>query len=216
MADRIDVYVDYISPYAYFGWRNVRRLAKERGLEIDVHPVVFAAMLSHWGHLGPAEIPPKREWTFKHVARYAAVNGIPLRGPKSHPFRSLLPLRVTVAHEDDRLAIVDALFDAIWAEGIDGQSEEETAAALDRRGFDGAALVEKTKDPAIKNRLKEITAAAIGRGVFGVPTFAVKDELFWGNDSLDHVALVLDGKDPLDPKLVEQILARPAGVHRPR
>ena len=77
----LDFYFDYISPYAYFAWFNVKALCDRRGLDLYAHPVLFAGLLNHWGQLGPAEIPPKREFVFKDAARYAARRGI---GQHSH------------------------------------------------------------------------------------------------------------------------------------
>lgn len=215
----VRVYLDFISPYAYFGWRNVRTLANERDLTLDVRPVVFAALLDHHGQLGPAEIPAKRVWTFKHIVRYAMLRGIPLVGPATHPFRTLTALRIAAlpADPETQHRRVDDLFDAIWGTGgIDGGDDDVIAAALTERGHDGAALVEAAKAPESKARLKDLTAEAIEAGVFGVPTFVVGDELFWGNDSLEYVALNLDGEDPLDGVVVDRFLSRPRGADRRR
>lgn len=213
---RVETYFDFISPYAYFGWRNVRRLLEARDDVLVPRPVVFAALLNHHGQLGPAEIPAKRVWTFKHVARYAALNRVPLRGPATHPFRSLTALRICSlpAEAEKVLLRIDALFDAIWAEGIDGGSDDALAAALDARDLDGAALVSAANEDDAKARLKATTAEGIARGVFGVPTYIVEEELFWGNDSLPYVELYLDDADPLDPNLTERILSRPRGADR--
>ncbi len=214
----LQVYFDTISPYAYFGWRNVRALSAARGLRLEARPTVFAALLAHHGQLGPAEIPAKRVWTFKEIFRYAKLEGIPLQGPATHPFRSLTSLRIAALEAEPEIqhARIDALFDAIWGMGIDGGDDAQIATALTERGHDGPALVEAANAAENKERLKAITAEAIARGVFGVPTFAVGDELFWGNESLRYVELHLDGEDPLDGVAVESILARPRGTDRRR
>lgn len=214
----LDFCFDYISPFAYFGWLSFRTLAARRKLTLVPHPVVFGAILDHWGQLGPAEIAPKREYTFRTVARYAHKHGLDARGPKTHPFNTLAALRMSlpeVAGDPARqLALIDALFDAIWREGIDGASPEELARALNDRGFDGPALLARTQDPAVKEALKASTARAIDRGAFGVPTIFAGDELFWGNDSVEWVELYLDGKDPFDASSMRDLLARPRGTDR--
>lgn len=213
---RLELCFDYISPFAYFGWLTFRDLAQKRNVELVAQPVVFGAILDHWGQLGPAEIAPKRMYTFKTVARYAQKHGLNARGPKAHPFNTLASLRVSLPmvagarqHE-----LIDALFDAIWREGIDGGSPEELARALDARGFEGAALIARTQEPAVKEALKASTASAIARGAFGVPTIFIGDELFWGNDSAEWVELYLDGRDPLETSTMKTLLDRPRGADR--
>lgn len=211
---QVDLYFDYISPFAFFGWRNLFPLAQKYQAEVRLHPVVFGALLSHWGQLGPAEIPPKRVYTFKTVVRYAALHKIELRGPAQHPFNPLAALRMTLAAGERMPQVAQVLWDAIWVDGVDGGDPEALVQKLSQAGQDGPGLWAKAQTPAIKAELKSNTDAAIQRGVFGVPTFAVGEELFWGNDSLEWVALALQGKDPLDMDKVQHLVNRPRGTDR--
>jgi predicted DsbA family dithiol-disulfide isomerase len=81
-------------------------------------------------------------------------------------------------------------------------------------GLDPADLGERIAAPAIKDALRALTADAVARGVFGVPTFALGEELFWGHDRLDHVADRLSGRLPDPAPLARTLLARPFGVDR--
>ncbi|WP_437331006.1 2-hydroxychromene-2-carboxylate isomerase [Sorangium sp. So ce381] len=216
MAGRVDFYFDYISGYAYFAWLRIQEICDRRGVVLDIHPVLFAGLLEHWGQLGPAEIPPKREWAYKDAFRHARLHGIELSCPRYHPFNPLLALRLSlreVAGAEQR-RVVDAIFRAGWGQGIDLGSPDELAGALDSEGLDAAALIERASAPAAKEALRQGTERAVGRGVFGVPTTFVGDELFWGSDRMDHVELALDGRDPLDHARVREALARPRGADR--
>lgn len=216
MTTQLEICFDYLSPFSYFGWQNARALCARRNLQLIPVPVVFGALLDHFGQRGPAEIAPKREYTFKTCARYAALHGIPMRGPKKHPFNSLAALRMSLREVagERQIELAAAIWDAIWIEGIDGGDPAELQAAVTARGFDGASLLARTREPAVKDALRANTERAIARGVFGVPTFFAGDELFWGNDSLEYVELYLDGKDPLDRTHLTEVLARPRGVDR--
>src|SRR5262245_64367925 len=86
---------DYLSPYAYIAWTQVHGLAERHGRQVEPVPILFAALLGTYGHKGPAEIPPKRVYTFKHVVRLAHRVSVPLKPPPAHPFNPLLALRVT-------------------------------------------------------------------------------------------------------------------------
>src|SRR5688572_3672728 len=110
---------DVISPYAYLGWHRIHEVAARHGRTVAPQPVLFAAMLDAWGQRGPAEIVPKRVYTFKHVVRLAHDQGMPIAPPPSHPFNPLLALRVATAALDgpDVRAVIDALFAAVWIGG---------------------------------------------------------------------------------------------------
>jgi 2-hydroxychromene-2-carboxylate isomerase len=198
MPATVDFYFDYLSPFAYLAARELPELARAAGAEVRYRPILFAAVLDHWGQRGPAEIPPKALHTYKECLRYAVVRGIPLRAPRLHPFNPLLSLRVTwAAAEAERARVCAALYDLVWARGGDLTSEAEVGAALTAAELPAAALIARAQAPEIKARLRDETAAAIARGVFGVPTMIVGDELYWGVSQLDHVAQHLAGRDPL-------------------
>jgi 2-hydroxychromene-2-carboxylate isomerase len=213
---RVDFYFDYISPYSYLAWVQIRALCAKKGADLVLHPTLFAGLLNHWGQLGPAEIEPKRRWIFSDAHRTARLHGLPFSCPKYHPFNPLSALRLTLAEvaEDRQHAVCDTLFHAGWGAGIDLGSSEEICRALDERGLPGQALIEKTGLPEVKEALKRSTAEAIERGVFGVPTMIVGQDLFWGSDRMDFVALALDGDDPIDRPSVDAVLSRPKAADR--
>ncbi len=192
-------YFDFISPYAYLGWTQVHGLAKKHEVEVQPVPVLFAAFLNAWGHKGPAEIPPKREYTWKHVVRIADDLGVPIRPPPTHPFNPLLALRVASMpmDPDERREVIDLLFERTWVSGDGVTDAHALSEALTRAGLPGTELVQRARDPEAKTRVKDQTAEAIRLGVFGVPTIHVRDELFWGQDSLPHVDRYLSGHDPV-------------------
>ncbi len=179
-----DWYFDFLSPFSYLQLAQFERLPAD--LEVTPRPVLFAGLLGHWQHKGPAEIPAKRVHTYRWCHWYAARHGIPFRMPPRHPFNPLRPLRLAVARECEP-GLVRAVFDAVWAEGRDLSLDEEWQALTARLGIEGAdALI---ADPEVKEALRQGTEEAAERGVFGVPTFAIGGEIFWGVDSTD---LVLD------------------------
>jgi 2-hydroxychromene-2-carboxylate isomerase len=204
-----DWYFDFLSPYAYLQLMDFKRLPDS--LEIRYRPVLFAGLLKHWGQKGPAEIPAKRRQTYRECQWRAERAGVPFKFPSVHPFNPLRALRLCIALGTEP-AVIGAIFEFIFAEGRNIQSDDdwyELAARLEVVDVD--ALVSQ---PEVKNILRENTEAAVRRGVFGVPTFAVRDELFWGADMtsmlLDYLA---------DPKLftrgeMARLDAIPMGVER--
>ena len=179
-----DWYFDFLSPFSYLQLAQFDRLPPD--LEVTYRPVLFAGLLAHWEHKGPAEIPAKRVQTYRWCHWYAARHGIPFRMPPAHPFNPLRPLRLAVAQGAEP-ALIRALFDAIWAEGRDPSQVEEWRALTGRLGITDAD--EMIARPEVKAALRRATEEAAARGVFGIPTFVIGDEVFWGLDTTD---LVLD------------------------
>lgn len=206
----LDFYFDYLSPYAYLASLQIEELCQRHGVELRMRPVLFAGLLGHWGQRGPAEIPPKGRHAFRDCMRYASLRGIPMRSPRHHPFRPLTALRVSLREVSgaDQNRAIRALFELGWAQGRHLGDDAEIAEALDALGMDGAKLVARASEPAIKQLLREETETAVGRGVFGIPTMVVRDELFWGLDQLPYLELFLRGEDPIANVQMEDLVGQ--------
>lgn len=190
---------DFISHNAYLAWQRAQRIAAAYDLRFEPVPVVFGAMLSAHGQIGPAEVPPKSRWMLRDVLRKAARLGLPIAPPHSHPFKSLVPLRWACCTLDtpSRLRLIEALWSATWAEGLEVSNPAVVAAVVQRAGLDAAALEQEVATEAVKQRLRDYTDAALAAGAFGVPTMFVRGQLFWGYDDLDSLEAMLEGRDPL-------------------
>lgn len=194
---------DVISSNAYLAWVRMPELARRFDLHVEPEPVLFAALLEAHGQLGPAEVRPKALWMLRNNLRKAAILGVPLRPPVHHPFNPLLALRLCsldLPHEQ-RNALVSAVFACVWVRQIDVSDPAAVGRALEEAGFaDAAELVARAGEQPVKDRLRARTDAALERGVFGVPTFEVGGELFFGYDDLPYLEAFLAGEDPLDPE----------------
>ena len=215
MIAKIYFYFDFISPYSYFAWRKLPALAKKYNREIEARPIVFGKLLDKWGQLGPAEIPPKNSWLNQYCLRYAAINEFEFNPPKTHPFNPLAALRMSLKEVSgaDQLKVIDVIFKGGWSQGADLGDLSTLISLLDKQSINGEILSQKISETEIKNLLINETNNAIQKGVFGVPTIIIDDNLFWGNDQMGHIELLLDGKDPLDrEKLNDQL--RPRAIDR--
>lgn len=207
MSDVPFVYwFDFVSPYAWVGFRPSRALAAAHGRPFVPRPVLFAGLLDAHGLVGPAEVPAKRAYIFKDAYRKAHARGLPpLVLPPGHPFNPLVALRAALAAAN--ADVVDALFAAAWIEGRAIDTPEAVAAVV------GPEIVDAAATPEVKARLREDTEAAAKRGIFGVPTIELDGELFWGSDAIEHADAFLRGRDPVpkDPRYFE----RPVSAMRP-
>jgi len=203
-----DFFFDPISPYAWLAARSLGRL-EDAGVQVRFVPVLFAGLLKAHGNLGPAEVPAKRLYLFRDVMREAARRGLPFTGPPGHPFNPLAALRMCTALGNDlerrRLAL--ALMAACWERGDDVSDAAVLARLADEAGFDGEALLERAVMPEVKQALAAATDAAIADGVFGVPTFRLDGELFWGGDRIEALLWRLEG-GAIDEDRLARFLAR--------
>jgi 2-hydroxychromene-2-carboxylate isomerase len=200
----IHFYFDYESPNAYIAWTQLPNLAQRYGFEVEPVPILYAALLDANGQLGPGEQPTKGIWMAKNLARKAALLGLQLNSPAFLPFNPLRALRVSILPFADlqRNAVIDALFEAVWVRGLHVSEPGVVERVLDEIGLPGADLMARAETPENKNQLRAQTDQAIAKGVFGVPTMIVGDELFWGYDDFPYLELVLGGRDPIDPALM--------------
>jgi 2-hydroxychromene-2-carboxylate isomerase len=182
----IDWYFDFVSPYSYIA---LHRLAELPG-RITLKPVLFAGLLNHWGQKGPAEIAAKRQWTYRWCTWWAQSLGIPFRFPAAHPFNPLPHLRLALAC-DSRPEAVKRIFESIWMSGENATDPERFARLCAELGVPQDKLADQ------KDALRRNTEEAAARGVFGVPSFVVDGEVFWGADALDFVQAFLS-----DPTVV--------------
>lgn len=177
-------YFDFVSPFAYICLHRLKELPAD--LAIEYRPVLFAGLLNHWGQKGPAELASKRRYTYRWSHWWANHLGIPLRYPAAHPFNPLHHLRLAIACGAKPDA-VRRIFDAIWNTGADAADPARFTALLNEFGL----TTEDLEKPEIKNQLRSNTEEAVRRGVFGVPTFEVDGELFWGADSIEFLRAFL-------------------------
>ncbi len=175
-----DWYFDFVSPFSYLQLRRFDELPAD--LDIHYVPVLFAGLLAHHGHKGPAEISLKRQHTYRHCRWYAERYDIPFRMPRAHPFNPL-PLLRECLRLDCPPAVVDALFRGVFEQGMLPHDRDFWSWCSRESGFELSAR--NTFDEAVKSRLRTNTEAAAERGIYGVPTFVCGPATFWGVDSTD-------------------------------
>jgi 2-hydroxychromene-2-carboxylate isomerase len=178
---------DPISPFACLAFEHLPQALMGCTYAVEYRPVLFAGLLNHWGQKGPAEIEPKRAWTFRHVAWLARQHGIALQMPVAHPFNPLPLLRLCIAAGPNR-RVVEAVMRHVWCGGADAGD----AARLDALTRELSPARDASSDE-VKAELRAATDDAIARGVFGVPTFELDGRLFWGLEALPMLRAALLG-----------------------
>jgi 2-hydroxychromene-2-carboxylate isomerase len=201
----IDWYFDFVSPYSYICLHRLGELP----VQVSYKPVLFAGLLKHWGQKGPAEIPAKRRWTYRWCEWWAKSLGSPFRFPASHPFNPLHHLRLAIAAGVTPKA-VGRIFEALWTTGAEASDPAAFRALAKELGVDEARLASQE----VKDALKANTDAAAARGVFGVPTYELDGELFWGADAIGFVNAFLADPATLRNDEIRRADSLPVGAAR--
>jgi 2-hydroxychromene-2-carboxylate isomerase len=204
-----DWYFDFLSPFAYLQCEQLPPL--EARVRIHYRPVLLAGLLKAHGHKGPAEIPAKRRFTYRFVVWQARKLGIPLKFPAVHPFNPLPLLRLAIAADCDPDA-VRRIFRFVWRDGRIGDLPIEWAELMSELELPDAAT--RIDTPEVKDALRRNTDDAIARGVFGVPTLAIGDELFWGADATAMAADYLAAGCRFDDAEMMRVASLPVGAER--
>jgi len=196
MSQTVEFFWEPGSPYTYLAATQVERVAAASGAQVVWKPFLLGKVFENRGMKMPASIPAKASYMFKDLARWAQVYQVPLTMPKVFPVSSLNASRAAIAasqlgHES---AAAKAILHAYWGDGLDISQPEVLISAFNKAGLDANAILERAQEQSVKDQLKENTEEALKRGVFGAPTMFIGDAMFWGNDRLDQVGLVLAGK----------------------
>jgi 2-hydroxychromene-2-carboxylate isomerase len=190
----LDFWFDPVSPFAHLAFERLPQVLEGHSYEIRYRPILFAQLLKTWGQKGPAEIEPKRAWTFRQVHWLAHRHGVRLDTPVAHPFNPLAHLRLLWAcappgGTPNRRAC-EAVLRHIWHGGADANDPVRLAAL-----HQALAPARPIDDPGVKDDLRNATQQAVDKGIFGVPTIEASGRLFWGLDSLPMLRACLDA-DP--------------------
>lgn len=192
MSVVVDFYYDLVSPNVYMANKVIPKLAERTGATINYIPFLLGGVMKATNNNPPlvtyAPVQAKIEYIKLEMGRFIKKHRITkFRMNPFFPFNSLMPMRAAVAAQMDGglheyMAAGEKL---VWEKKVKFDDPETFVEALVAEGIDGAALLERTKDPAVKAKLIENTNAAVERGAFGAPTFFVGGEMFFGKDRLD-------------------------------
>jgi 2-hydroxychromene-2-carboxylate isomerase len=184
------------SPYTYLAATQIGRLARETGVDLEWKPFLLGKVFQERKMTLPAAIPAKAQYMFKDLARWAQLYQLPLSMPKVFPVNSMLANRAAVAAtmqgQGETAAL--AILGAYWGRGDDISQPEVMQQALSGAGLDAEALLAAAQTDAVKDQLRANTEAAVQRGVFGAPTMFYEGAMFWGNDRLDLLKAVIEGR----------------------
>jgi 2-hydroxychromene-2-carboxylate isomerase len=185
---RIPFYYDYACPWAYLGSCRVEPYFRDLGVEIDFRPVNLAALREPSAGHGPEPGERKKRNAKSDLRHWAELCGaeFSLEARSRRPDTRLLLCAALVAADAGRLREFHyPAYRARWAQARDVADPAVVGELLAGAGLDPDAALARARSDELAARLQRDTGAAIERGVFGVPTLFVGDEMFWGNDRFE-------------------------------
>jgi 2-hydroxychromene-2-carboxylate isomerase len=191
MADPIDFYIDFSSPYGYFAATRLPDIAARHGRTIAWRPILLGLAFKLTGATALPLTPLKGDYARNDMERASRLWKIPFKVPSKLPIASQAPVRITYWLEshnpDKKVAAIMALYHAFFVEDRDISDPEVAADVVASVGVNREAVLAATQAPEMKERARSETQAAIERGVFGSPFIIVDGEPFWGSDRLEQV-----------------------------
>ena len=194
MKKTIDFIFDFASPNAYYAWKVLPQIAARTGAAVNLIPCLLGGIFKATGNQAPmlafGGIKGKMAYEMLESQRFVKKHGLTKFTMNPHfPVNSLLAMRGLIAAEmaGSQDAYVPAVLAGFWENGLKMDDPAVLQGVLDKGGLDGAALIARTQDPEVKQKLVANTEAAVARGAFGIPTFFVGEEMFFGKERLGQV-----------------------------
>ena len=193
---KVEYFFDYVSPFAYLADTQLPALFARTKAEVVYRPFFLGGVMQASKNSPPITVPNKGRYMFTDIQRWAKRYGVPANPNPHFPVNTLNAMRAAVAAVDQPnfADFHRAMFRGVWVDGQNLADEAVLKSTIDAAGLDGAALLARSKDQAVKDTLRKNSEEAVERGAFGAPTFFVGDEMFWGNDRLDFLEETLKGK----------------------
>ena len=191
MTKNVTFCFDFGSPYSYLAYNNLNSI-REAGGEVTIMPVLLGGIFKATGNQPPATVQKKGEYMFKDINRWSKKLDIPFKMNPYFPILTVPHMRGAVLAQRENILekYMQVMFEAIWVKAMNLNDQEIVTNIAEKSGIDPNQFAEEISSDEIKNKLRENTEFAISKGAFGVPTYYLDDEMFWG---IDSVKFLLDG-----------------------
>jgi 2-hydroxychromene-2-carboxylate isomerase len=195
MTASFDFYFDFGSLASYLAHTQLPRISAETGAKPQMYPMLLGGVFQATGNASPMTVPAKGRYVYIDMKRFADAYGVPLVMNSHFPIITTTLMRGATALQgqgDEAFQrYMDAIYQAIWVEGLNMNDPGVVGEVLTRAGFDPAAVLAMANEQVTKDKLKAVTMSAVERGVFGAPTFFIGDHMYWGQDRIEQVIQAL-------------------------
>ena len=194
MSKTIEFYFDFGSPTAYLAHKRLQQLRQQYEFQLDYRPILLGGVFKATGNNSPVAIPAKGKYMLEHdLPRFAALYDVELNFNPHFPINTLNLMRGAIASQQQSYAdnYLNSVFNAVWVEGKNMGDPEVVAEVLQAAGLDADSILAASQHPDVKASLIAITESAVARGVFGVPTLFIGQQMFFGQDRFQFVEMAL-------------------------
>lgn len=193
MAKSVDFYFDYGSPTSYLAYTQMPGVAKRTGATVNYLPILLGGVFQATSNRSPVEVAAKGKWMQGDLQHFAERYQVPYKWNPHFPINTLTLMRgaTYAAREGFLLPYSDAVYKAVWADGLNMGDPAVVGKVLQEAGIDAQKVATATQEQAVKDALKDATQQAIARGLFGAPTFFVGERMHFGQDRLPYVEELL-------------------------
>ena len=187
MSNHIDFYFDIISPYSYIAHKKIQKIKENQKIKFNYKPILLGGL----HNLAEITAPAFNKYKMKNMQNDCELiskkNNISFKWNLKFPINSLYIMRGYLqVSEKQKEIYLNTFFDAYWKDNINLSLENEISKLLKVLDIDVKIFFKEIKEQSIKDNLKELTSDAFRKEVFGVPTFIVKNKIFWGQDRLEY------------------------------
>ncbi|MAJ86374.1 MAG: 2-hydroxychromene-2-carboxylate isomerase [Candidatus Pelagibacter sp.] len=183
-----EFYFDFVSPYSFVAHKKIRQLEKKNSFKAIYRPVLLGGLHNLHGIKAPAFIPSKARFMIRDCKMISEKNEIKFKFNTYFPIKTVNLMRGVFIAEEDNIKnfYIDAIFNSIWGDGLNMNDQNIIDHILKNLGINPKTFFLRSTTGIIKNKLKEKTNDAFEKGIFGAPTFFVKNKIFWGQDRLQY------------------------------
>ena len=186
MSKSIDFYFDFISPYSYLAHKKIKVIQKKKRIIFNYKPILVGGLHNLQGITAPAFIKPKLKHMVNDCALIAKKNNFDFIWNSKFPINSLNIMRGYLFINTNLKGLyLDIIFDAYWKDNLDTSIDKILKPLLEKSNIDLDLFFVGIKDYKIKDELKNATQEAHDKEIFGAPTFAINNKIFWGQDRLE-------------------------------
>ena len=189
MTKSIEFYFDFSSPYAYLGYKEIKKLEKKNLFKIKFMPIFLGGLHNSAGITPAAFIEIKSKYMIKDTKLVADKKNIKFSFNSYFPIKTVNFMRGVIIAEEDNLEknYIEKIFNSIWRDGLNMNDPTIINKVLKNIDLNPEIFLAKATDQKIKDKLKKLTDDALKKGIFGAPTFIVNKKIFWGQDRLSYV-----------------------------
>jgi len=188
MTKFIDFYFDFSSPYAYIGYKEIKKLEKKNSFKIKFMPIFLGGLHNAAGITPAAFIKLKSKYMIEDTKLVSKKKNISFHFNSYFPIKTVNFMRgVLIAEKDNsEKNFIEKIFNAIWMDGLNMNDPIVINKVLKNIDLNPDIFFKKVSDQKVKDKLRKLTDDALKKKIFGVPAFVVNKKMFWGQDRLSY------------------------------